>query len=386
MKITFFSSVLGYHQESLCKAFYNELGDNFKFVAYSQLPKMRKELGFEELNDKYSFVVKAYEPDGKMEADKLMKTSDIAIIGAAPNYVIDYCVNNDIQTFLFSERFFKKGTWRRFYPPTYKKVYDRTIKFNKKLSILSASAYLPYDLKICGFKGEIYQWGYFPNVKKHNLNKLMENKSNTHEPTLLWAGRFIEWKHPEKPILVAEKLKSENIKFKLKMIGCGPLVSHIEDLIKKKNLEDVVELLGVVPPNEVRLYMEKSDIYLFTSDYNEGWGVVLNESMNSGCAVVASHAIGSVPYIINNYKNGIIYNNNDFDTLYTSTKYLIENEVERKRIAISAYETMVQSYSPELAVKRFINMISNSDQVFENGVCSKPAIIKQNRMYQYIKG
>lgn len=48
--------------------------------------------------------------------------------------------------------------------------------------------------------------------------------------------------------------------------------------------------------SEVRSYMEKADIYLFTSDFNEGWGAVLNESMNSGCAVVASHAIGSVPF------------------------------------------------------------------------------------------
>ena len=68
-------------------------------------------------------------------------------------------------------------------------------------------------------------------------------------------------------------------------------------------------MLGAMPPEEVRRHMEKADIYLFTSDFNEGWGAVLNESMNSGCAVVASHAIGSVPFLIKNGENGLIYEN-----------------------------------------------------------------------------
>ena len=33
--------------------------------------------------------------------------------------------------------------------------------------------------------------------------------------------------------------------------------------------------------------MEQADIYLFTSDRNEGWGAVANEAMNSACAMVA---------------------------------------------------------------------------------------------------
>ena len=49
--------------------------------------------------------------------------------------------------------------------------------------------------------------------------------------------------------------------------------------------------------------MEKSEIFLFTSDKGEGWGAVLNESMNSACAVVASHAIGSVPFLLKDGEN-----------------------------------------------------------------------------------
>ena len=44
--------------------------------------------------------------------------------------------------------------------------------------------------------------------------------------------------------------------------------------------------------------MEESEIYLVTSDRKEGWGAVVNEAMNSGCAVVADHMIGAAPWMI----------------------------------------------------------------------------------------
>ena len=80
-------------------------------------------------------------------------------------------------------------------------------------------------------------------------------------------------------------------------------------MIRSKGVEDCVEMLGAMSPDEVRAYMERADVFLFTSDFNEGWGAVLNESMNSGCAVVASHAIGSVPFLIKDGVNGLIYEN-----------------------------------------------------------------------------
>ena len=76
----------------------------------------------------------------------------------------------------------------------------------------------------------------------------------------------------------------------------GEMEEQLHNMIRDKSLEDCVEMPGAMKASEVRSYMEKADIYLFTSDFNEGWGAVLNESMNSGCAVVASHAIGSVRF------------------------------------------------------------------------------------------
>ena len=38
------------------------------------------------------------------------------------------------------------------------------------------------------------------------------------------------------------------------------------------DLGEFVTLHGSMSPGDVRGYMERADIYMFTSDFNEGWG------------------------------------------------------------------------------------------------------------------
>ena len=140
-------------------------------------------------------------------------------------------------------------------------------------------------------------------------------------------------------------------------------------------------MLDAMPPEEIRTYMEKAGIYLFTSDFKEGWGAVLNESMNSGCAVVASHAIGAVPYLLKNGKNGYIYKNGDSDALFNKVKYLLDNPDRQKELGLQAYHTIVELWNPETAAERFILFSQNilkkgRCDLFNDGPCSKAPIIK----------
>ena len=61
MKIAFFSNFLNHHQLPLCEAFYNTEGIEFKFVACERIPEDRLKMGYEDMNEKYPFVLRAYE-------------------------------------------------------------------------------------------------------------------------------------------------------------------------------------------------------------------------------------------------------------------------------------------------------------------------------------
>lgn len=376
MKLTFFSSVLGYHQEGLCNAFYELLGDDFHFVAYSDLPDFRKQAGFKNLADVYPYVVKAYTPEGKEIADDLLKTSEVAIVGAVNNDVIRTCVENGVQTYLFSERFFKKGAWRSLIPPIRKKVKARAAGYKQdNFKVLCASAYLPYDLALCGWHGKAYKWGYFPELKEYDINELMSKKA-TGEQTLniLWAARFLKLKHPEKALQVAKFLKKRHIDFRLSIIGYGELEGFLKEEILKQGLEEKVLFLGKKTAPEVRTAMENADIFLMTSDFHEGWGVVINESLSCGCVVISDEASGATNYLIENGVNGFTYRN-DISTVFPVIERLCTDEKYRKQIQKKAYEYMINNASPQVAAKRFVELCSEGKS-FNTGICSEAPIIK----------
>ena len=136
-------------------------------------------------------------------------------------------------------------------------------------------------------------------------------------------------------------------------------------------------MLGSMPPEKVRNYMEESEIYLFTSDRGEGWGVVLNEAMNSGCAVVASYSTGSVPFVVKDKQNGLIYKNDNVDDFYSQLKYLLSNKKETEQIGRNAYESIMNMWNPKVAAERlykFTDAYLNGEDVnnlFSDDILSK---------------
>ena len=163
---------------------------------------------------------------------------------------------------------------------------------------------------------------------------------------------------------------------------------EIKRLIDKEGLNDRVYLLGPMPPEEVRKHMEQANIYVFTSDYVEGWGAVLNEAMNSGCACIASHAIGSAGFLIKDNSNGLIYENNNIDDLYEKTLMLIKDREYCKKLGINAYKTITNTWNAKVAAERFLILAKaleeGKDTPFVEGPCSKAIPIKQKDMYNYL--
>jgi len=258
-------------------------------------------------------------------------------------------------------------------------------RYVNKGYLLCASAFAAIDYRISGISAEkCLRWGYFPEVKLYDdMDSVIDSKySNTNvvnKISILWVGRLIEWKHPEAVVFVAERLRAEGYDFEISIVGGGDLEQQIRDSVEKKGLGENVHLLGSMTPEEVREYMVKADIFLFTSDRNEGWGVVLNESMNSACAVVASDAIGAVPYLISNGGNGLIYRSGDNEDLYQGVKRLIEDPGQRKRIQVAAYRTITDIWSPRNAAQRFIKfaegILRGTPVVYGEGPCSKAPLI-----------
>ncbi|NLL00469.1 MAG: glycosyltransferase family 4 protein [Clostridiales bacterium] len=382
MKLAFVSNYLNHHQVHLCNQFYNNC-EEFYFIATEKIPLDRLEMGYEDMDSKYPYVIRIYEDNHlKYAAYYIIKTFDVVIFGACPTKLIELRMKNNMLSFIYIERLLKKGLWYRYIPSTRKKIEDRVLKYkDRKLYVLCASAYTSYDLYLCGFMGKCYKWGYFTEVAHVNKSELMNKKDKSH-CKILWVGRLINGKCTKDVIFLAKILMKQKLNFTIDIIGGGKYEKQLHMLVELLGLSERINFLGVMSPDKVKEYMEKANIFLCTSNFKEGWGAVINEAMSSGCAVVASHAIGSVPYLIEHKRNGLIYRSGNINDLSRKVIWLIKNPKLQFTYGMKAYDTMVNRWSPEQAAGRFIeickNLMAERQIWYRNGPCSRAYIIKED--------
>ena len=352
MKIVFCSNYMNHHQLPFCKALMARDGVEFTFVATEQVSVMRKNLGYQDMDAAFSWIIRAYEnAEEYARAEKEILSADVVLFGNTPKKLREKRLAQGKLCFDGCERFLK--TEISALKAALRKILD-PIRFNRKnYYLLCAGAYAAADYaRFGGFKGKRYKWGYFPEVKIYEDIQALLKKKNPR--SILWAGRLIDWKHPEYALKIAKRLQADGYDFSLKIIGGGDLEKVLRDGIAKENLQDCVKLLGAMPAGQVRDEMEKAEIFLFTSDKKEGWGAVLNESMNSACVVVASHAIGAAPYLIQDGENGFLFEDGNVDELYEKVKRILDEPALFTQLGENAYKTMVETWNPENAAACFL--------------------------------
>ena len=389
MKVTFYSNFLTHHQVPFCLEMQKKLGDDFKFVSTVKIFQWRLDLGWKDLDKEYDFVVKAYESEEMLnKAKQLALDSDIVIIGSTTDECIEERLKQDKITFRYRARIFifLDGFLKTIFDKEKMKLfYDRHIKYrkNKNLYLLCANAYGANDFNLLRlYKNKIYKWGYFLETNNYDIDKLIDEKEKNEKIQIVWVARFIKWKHPEVVLKLAKNLKKQNYNFKIKMLGTGELEEKMKTAVKKQNLEDVIEIVGQVPSDKVKDYMEEANIFIGTSDSREGWGAVVNEAMNAGCAIVANQKMGSVPFLIKDGENGMMYSSyKDFEN---KIKYLIDNKEVRRKFGKNAYKLITEKWTSKVATDNLLNLfdsiINGKEFDVKDGPASRASNYKRKKI------
>lgn len=375
MKIVFLSNFYNHHQRPLADALAGRA--EYTFIATSAIPEERKNLGWG--GDAEPAYVCHYDAEPE-RAEKALSEADLVIAGSAPEKLVQNCIRQGVPVFRYHERPLKKG-------PELKKYLPRLVKWHllnppgRKIWMLCASGYTAGDYaRFVLFRGRAFRWGYFPEMKRYDdIDALLERKRRNR---ILWAGRFLDWKHPDDAVRAAAKLKASGRDFEMLLIGTGEMENVLQEMIRREGLEDRVLLPGPMKPEEVRIYMEEAGIFLFTSDRQEGWGAVLNEAMNSGCAVIAGHEAGSVPFLLRDGENGLVYPSGDADKLADKIARLLEHPDEQRRLGRKAYETITEEWCAGEAAERLIRLaetlLAGGKSPYTEGPCSPAEELRED--------
>ena len=293
-------------------------------------------------------------------------------------------------TIRMSERLYREGQYRAVSPRGLMRKYREHTKYRKgNVYLLCYGAYVPSDFHIVrAYPGKMFRFGYFPETKVFEGNSLFESKPSLDTVHIVWAGRFMPLKHPEFVTRLAKDLKEKGYSFHVHFVGSGEME---EELLKQReqwNLTEEITMYGFQSPAKVREIMEKSHIHLFTSNHLEGWGAVVNEAMNSGCAEVVNSEVGAAPFLIQHKKNGLIYKEGSYEDFRACVLSLFENKELITLYGKKAYESIVTEWNAENAAGQILQFYENWKQGVidppESGPLSVAPVISPRKMYRRV--
>lgn len=374
-RFVFVSNYINHHQIPFCNAMNERLGGAFVFIQTEPMEEERVRMGWQEQTR--LLYVKCFYEEPETCRELILNAPMVLFGGVDDESYIQERLLNGSPVIRYSERLYKEGQWKAVSPRgLLKKYHDHTRYRKKPIYLLCAGAYVPSDFHIVrAYPGKMLKWGYFPETRHYDVEQLMQNKK-THD--ILWAARFLDWKHPETAIECARYLKQRGLSFHMRIVGDGEQRPLVERLLAEYGLSEYVTLLGYRGPAEVRGLMEESAVYIATSDRKEGWGAVINEAMNSGCAVVASHMMGAAPYLIRQGENGFLYETGKPEQLYLYVERLLQDRALCERLGRAAMADIESLWNAETAAERLLRFCETCETAAE-GPCSPAEIISERK-------
>jgi len=212
-------------------------------------------------------------------------------------------------------------------------------------------------------------------VNSASIDALMN--SRTHEfLKVLWVGRMLRWKRVATLIKAVGCLLKEGRNIQLTLVGHGPEEARLRKLSDQilKSLsaagaasdmrssasglssqeEPLITFHPPVPIAQVRDFMRQADVYVLPSDGGEGWGAVVNEAMEEGCTVIATHECGAGATMIKDGQNGLLFRAGDARALANRLRRMQDEPELRQELANNGRATVGQIWGPDVAAERLV--------------------------------
>lgn len=131
--------------------------------------------------------------------------------------------------------------------------------------------------------------------ERYTYSKLLDDKNksvdNDSAIKLLWVGKFDFRKRLDIALRIIAELRELNVSLVVFGSGNDEQVQKAKDLISELDIEDMVTLMGNTSNEVVKAYMQKSDLFLFTS-VNEDTSTVVLEAISNELPVICFDTCG----------------------------------------------------------------------------------------------
>ncbi|MEG0951713.1 MAG: glycosyltransferase family 4 protein [Niameybacter sp.] len=155
-------------------------------------------------------------------------------------------------------------------------------------------------------------------------------------PTVLFVGRIAKEKSIDVVLEAFPRVVEKIPKAKFFIVGDGPEMTHLRELVTKLGLEDAVIFAGLQPWATIGKFYQLGDVFVSAS-VSETQGLTFAEAMAAGLPVVAKHD-ESIEALVENDYNGRKFSNQE--ELSQALIDLLEDERYRKTLSIHAMSSV----------------------------------------------
>src|SRR5699024_2758241 len=148
------------------------------------------------------------------------------------------------------------------------------------------------------------------------------------------------------------KLIEQDIPAKLLLVGDGPELPYIHDLVKKLDIVDRVLFLG--KQKNISDLLSISDVKLLFSE-KESFGLVLLEAMSCGLPCIGTN-VGGIPEVIEHGKSGYIINVGDNEKAAQYAIQLVMDQKLYQEFSKEALNTAKEKFCSDKIINQYIDI------------------------------
>lgn len=170
---------------------------------------------------------------------------------------------------------------------------------------------------------------------------------------VLFCAKLQPWKRPHDLLRAFAKANVKGAY--LVFAGDGPLRTALEAEARSLGITDRLRFLGFINQSGLPRVYRASDVFVLPSEY-EPFGVVVNESMLSGCTVIVSDQVGARFDLVRDGETGFVFPMGNLDALAKLLSELLPASEKLQQMGNLARLRMAD-WSPEQNIEGVIRAI-----------------------------
>ena len=188
-----------------------------------------------------------------------------------------------------------------------------------------------------------------------------ENQPKYESNTFFSIGRFVDKKAPYLTLMAFYELQKEFPSAKLRMAGNGELLNTCKNMVKAWSIDDKVEFIGVIKPEQTKIEMENALAFvqhsvIAVSGDSEGTPVAILEAQASALAVISTFHAG-IPDVVISEKTGFLVQETDILGMKEAMKRVLKDKELARKLGVNGRKRIKENFTMEMYISKILDCI-----------------------------